>query len=244
MSRQQERSRIARQPAESWPRCADDTGANVVEYILLISFVALIVLGAVKVLGHTTSSKFEDAASVVGGGTVPTTLVTSAADGSGGGGSGGPGGGVGASSPTTTVAGSTTTTTIPAPTTTVPPTTVPSATKVAAAFASPTATKSGSDWNASANTAVTDDLGHPVAGAVVTVTVREYTEGHHRKYSWVTSTQHVTTGYDGTVSVFAGPYKRHGAGRVSRIELVVKGVTLPSGLPWDGTAASVVIDRV
>ena len=39
----------------------DERGANLVEYILLIVFIALIVLIAVKVLGRTVSTKFSSA---------------------------------------------------------------------------------------------------------------------------------------------------------------------------------------
>jgi Flp pilus assembly pilin Flp len=36
----------------------DERGANLVEYILLIAFIAIIVIVAVKVLGHTVSDQF------------------------------------------------------------------------------------------------------------------------------------------------------------------------------------------
>jgi Flp pilus assembly pilin Flp len=36
----------------------DERGANLVEYILLIAFIAIIVIIAVKVLGRTVSTKF------------------------------------------------------------------------------------------------------------------------------------------------------------------------------------------
>jgi Flp pilus assembly pilin Flp len=37
---------------------AGESGANLVEYILLIAFIAIIVIIAVKVLGKTISTKF------------------------------------------------------------------------------------------------------------------------------------------------------------------------------------------
>jgi Flp pilus assembly pilin Flp len=36
----------------------DERGANLVEYILLIAFIAIIVIVAVKVLGRTVSTQF------------------------------------------------------------------------------------------------------------------------------------------------------------------------------------------
>ncbi len=41
-------------------------GANMVEYVLLLAFIALIVIGAVTVLGETASSKFSSANSALG----------------------------------------------------------------------------------------------------------------------------------------------------------------------------------
>ncbi len=39
----------------------DERGANLVEYILLIAFIAIVVLVAVKVLGSTVSTQFSSA---------------------------------------------------------------------------------------------------------------------------------------------------------------------------------------
>lgn len=39
----------------------DDRGANLVEYILLIAFIAIIVIVAVKVLGRTVSTQYSSA---------------------------------------------------------------------------------------------------------------------------------------------------------------------------------------
>ena len=39
----------------------DERGANLVEYILLIAFIAIIVIVAVKVLGNTVSTQFSSA---------------------------------------------------------------------------------------------------------------------------------------------------------------------------------------
>jgi pilus assembly protein Flp/PilA len=39
----------------------DERGANLVEYILLVAFIALVVLGAVKLLGTSVNSKFSNA---------------------------------------------------------------------------------------------------------------------------------------------------------------------------------------
>ena len=39
----------------------DERGANLVEYILLIAFIAIIVIVAVKVLGSTVSTQFSSA---------------------------------------------------------------------------------------------------------------------------------------------------------------------------------------
>lgn len=39
----------------------DERGANLVEYILLIAFIAIVVIVAVKVLGGTVSTQFSSA---------------------------------------------------------------------------------------------------------------------------------------------------------------------------------------
>ena len=39
----------------------DERGANLVEYILLIAFIAIIVIVGVKVLGNTVSTQFSSA---------------------------------------------------------------------------------------------------------------------------------------------------------------------------------------
>lgn len=44
----------------------DERGANMVEYVLLLAFVALVVLGAVSLLGGTVSSRFSSANSALG----------------------------------------------------------------------------------------------------------------------------------------------------------------------------------
>ncbi len=44
----------------------DERGANLVEYLLLLAFIAIIVLVAVKTLGGTVSSKFSSANSSLG----------------------------------------------------------------------------------------------------------------------------------------------------------------------------------
>jgi Flp pilus assembly pilin Flp len=41
------------------------SGANLVEYILLVAFIAIIVMVAVKVLGRTISTKFSSANSTL-----------------------------------------------------------------------------------------------------------------------------------------------------------------------------------
>jgi Flp pilus assembly pilin Flp len=44
----------------------DERGANLVEYILLLAFIALIVIGVVKALGNKVSDKFSSASSSLG----------------------------------------------------------------------------------------------------------------------------------------------------------------------------------
>ncbi len=43
----------------------DERGANLVEYVLLLAFIAIVVFVAVKVLGGTVSSKFSGANSAL-----------------------------------------------------------------------------------------------------------------------------------------------------------------------------------
>jgi Flp pilus assembly pilin Flp len=44
----------------------DERGANLVEYVLLLAFIALVVIGIVKLLGGRVSQKFSDASSNLG----------------------------------------------------------------------------------------------------------------------------------------------------------------------------------
>ena len=44
----------------------DERGANLVEYLLLLAFIAIIVLVAVRTLGDNVSSKFSSADSAIG----------------------------------------------------------------------------------------------------------------------------------------------------------------------------------
>ena len=44
----------------------DERGANLVEYMLLLAFIAIIVLVAVKTLGTTVSTKFSSTSSGIG----------------------------------------------------------------------------------------------------------------------------------------------------------------------------------
>ncbi len=41
----------------------DSRGANLVEYVLLLAFIALVVMGVVKLLGTKVSQKFSEASS-------------------------------------------------------------------------------------------------------------------------------------------------------------------------------------
>lgn len=43
----------------------DERGANLVEYVLLLAFIAIVVFVAVKVLGGTVSTKFSQADSAL-----------------------------------------------------------------------------------------------------------------------------------------------------------------------------------
>jgi Flp pilus assembly pilin Flp len=45
----------------------DERGANLVEYILLVAFIALVVLGAVQIFAGKVGSKFSDAGSKLNG---------------------------------------------------------------------------------------------------------------------------------------------------------------------------------
>lgn len=43
----------------------EERGANLVEYILLVAFIAIIVIVAVRVLGNTVSTKFSQTSSAL-----------------------------------------------------------------------------------------------------------------------------------------------------------------------------------
>jgi pilus assembly protein Flp/PilA len=44
----------------------DERGANLVEYVLLLTFIALVVIAVVTALGHKVSDKFSSASSTLG----------------------------------------------------------------------------------------------------------------------------------------------------------------------------------
>jgi pilus assembly protein Flp/PilA len=47
-------------------RATDDSGATAVEYALMVALIALVVIGAVTILGENTSSKFDTVGTAVG----------------------------------------------------------------------------------------------------------------------------------------------------------------------------------
>jgi Flp pilus assembly pilin Flp len=233
-------------------RTRSDRGASTIEYVLLLGFVAIVVISAVKVFGRTQSSRLTDAATQVGGkgpgssGT-PTTTSGPVSDAGSGGSTGG--GSTATLPPDTspdTVPVTTTTTASPVtspPTTfvpvTTPPTTLPPvATKGSTELTEPTTSHFGSIWWGTSQLIVTDNLGAAVSGARVTITISAYTRQSNGRYDWETSTQTLTTDFDGSVGLVAGLY----GSTVTKATVAVSAVTLPNGLAWDGDPSTVTVN--
>lgn len=56
-----------------WALLNDEEGQGMVEYGIIVALIAVVVIGAVKVLGEKTSATFNSAADAVGGVTTPPT---------------------------------------------------------------------------------------------------------------------------------------------------------------------------
>jgi len=251
---------IGKQAAASGPPARGERGVSTIEYVLLVGMVAVIVIGGVKAIGGTATSTLNSATPQIGG----TDTGTSGSGGAASGGATGGGAGAGsdaapATTPTTTGSTSSSTTTPPsststtlavssttttmvvvtAPTTTRPPVATAGGVQLAAA----TTTSFFGYWWGSSQLVVTDDLGAPVSGARVTITFKAYTRNSYGQYSWVTTTQTVTSDTDGSVPLTVGPYKQtSGTSQVTQAVVSVSSVTLPGGLAWDSQASSITIN--
>jgi len=127
---------------------------------------------------------------------------------------------------------------------TSPTTTRPAvATTGSVGLSAPTTTAFFGYWWGSSQLIVTDNLGAPVSGAQVTLTLKAYTRNSLGQYSWVTTTQVVTSDSDGSVPLTVGPYKATtGTSQVTQAVMTVSTVTMPSGLTWDAGATSITIN--
>jgi Flp pilus assembly pilin Flp len=219
-----------------------EQGTALVEYVLLLGFIATIVMTSVKVLGATTSRQFSAAAA--GLASTDSGSVNSAAVDDGSAGTSGSTDTTPPTTPATTVpvttATTTTTTTVaPAPTTTLPPV----ATKGSTDLAAPTITAFGSYWWGTSQLNVTNNLGVPLSGVRVTLSIREYTKESNGRWQWETSTETLTTDSDGSVGFYVGPYYGGSStGSVTQATVAVSSATLPNGLSWDGDPSTITIN--
>lgn len=145
------------------------------------------------------------------------------------------GGGDATTTSTTTSTTSTTSTTVP-PTTT---TEAPSPQTVNASWTSTSRSTSGTNWRASAELRVRDDLGDPVRGAVVTVRVQT----RRGTGSWTNrDTLQATTGSAGSLTFLSGWYPRSGSSRADQVRFTVLSVSAP-GLDYVSGSIAVTVDR-
>jgi Flp pilus assembly pilin Flp len=210
-----------------WREQDRSRGATLVEYALIVGLVASVAMGAVEVVKSSADSKFNEVKHDIEGGeavagpqtsTPPTTAPPT-------------------TSPPTTAA-TTTTTTTTKPTTTT--TTAPKVTKGGGTFGPVDATKSGKKyWMAETVLTVQGSDGKPIAGAVMTVTIRLLVTDRWGDQNWEESEVEVTTGADGTVSVATDSLKSgSGKNSVDKVEFRLTGGELPGGVNWDGTETS------
>lgn len=223
---------------------AGEQGTVLVEYMMLIGLLAMVAITGVKALGATTSRQFSVAAAGLAS-SDPGSAAASAAAGD----SGGTAGTTGTTPPTTpaTTVPVTTTTVAPTTTTTVAPTTTTTLPPVASTggvdLAAATTSSFFGYWWGTSQLSVSDNLGNPVSGARVTLTISAYTKGSNGHYSWVTTTDSETTDSHGAVSVLVGPYRSTtSSGDVAQVIVRVSSVTLPNGLAWDGNVSSITVN--
>lgn len=228
-----------------------ERGATGIEVALIITFVALLVFSAARLLGTRSSDKIHEVGQGIhhdagdGGGT-----ATPPVDGSGGGGPmptdppvGPPASTAAPTTPPPTTTPPTTapptTTTAPPPTTTVPPSIA------TAALADGTATvTSSTTWSASSRLTITDQFGGTLPGTEVTVLVRRKRINSNGSSTWLQTTVTGTIGADGTLLIETGPYKRSGSNRITTVEYTVQSVTVQDGGTWNGDQPSISIPSV
>lgn len=213
-----------------------ERGATLAEGALLVGLVALVVLGALTVLGRNSSDRLDEAARSTdtpagddggapsGSPPTPTAPPDVTVPGGSGGGDAGSGDPTGGDGPVTTT---TPTTTTAAPLDDSFPTTT--------GFTVPTVETAGDAWRASADLVVRSSTGAPVPGATVTVDIRRR-ERVGGRWRWNTRTVVVDTGADGTVSVASLDWPVTGANRVSQVTFVVRDVDVDD---WDGQQGTV-----
>lgn len=178
-------------------RPLSDRGATLAEYALLVALVSVTSVGALEVLGNSTSAGIEDAASRIGvaeGGpseppSPPSPPTAPPREPGGGGGAGGGGGSGGGASPTTTST---------VPPSTVPPTTQPPAVTTTTTPPPPVqsgwdanSTRRGNKWGATGTVTIYGTDGKPLdlpSAQVQIRVVREYRtwDGHFGEQSHLT----------------------------------------------------------
>lgn len=223
----------------------DERGVTAVEWGLLVAVIAVVCLGALKLLGDSSSESFDEVA-------VATGSSGGSSSGGGGGGSGGGGssggGGGGGGSPTSTTSPSTSTTAAPT-TTTVAPTTTTSAPATTtttlpplgpgypstSGFAAADVQTSGGSWRAETSLVIRAEDGTPLPGTTATVRIWRR-ERRGNGWRWESSTVQVTTGANGAVDLDSGSWPRWGGDRVSQVHFELLGTNHPD---WDGEEHSV-----
>lgn len=227
-----------------------ERGASAVEVALLIAVVAIVVAGAVRLVGRGSEQSLATVGSSIHG----SGSAGPATSGGGGGGSGGGGGGGGPGPivPPTTAAPPTPTTTAPpttAPATTTPPTTAPPTTTTTApppavatgSLGSASSRSTGAGWIASAELTLLDQRGEPVVGAEVTVEVRSRRVRRSGSVTWDTTTRTGTVGADGRLVIETGPWRPSGSNRITDVTYEVIDVEVPDGGSWDEGPATIAI---
>ena len=214
-------------------RARRDRGATLVEYALMLCLVAVICTTAVRGLGNKSSSTLDAAHAGISGAAASTTTGSGGPGDDGGGG----GGATTTAAPTSTVAPTSAATAPAAPATTVPPT--PDLLSIGASFTGmSTSTSSSSNWTASTTVIVKTTGGIGVPGATVTLKVRTLVGS-----TWSEQTASVTTAANGKVTYTTPDLERNNPNPVTKVEIVVTDVSVPTGFTFDGIKPSTSADK-
>lgn len=213
-------------------------GATLVEYVLLVSVLALATLGGLSIIEDGAEQATESTAERISSRTIPEVPP---GGGDGGGGDPPPTPTSSTTSTTSTTAAPTTTTTTAAPTTTTSTTTTTAApAKTLTVSWSDTSTQSRyGEWRATGSLRFTDEKGQNVSGASATV------RAEYLLFGYPISSGDVSSGasnWSGRASVESSWISTGGWIPVTQVRFTVVSASAP-GRDWDQDQASTTVTR-